>query len=96
MRALAVTGRLAEGMVREAVGGLADVLVMDVDVASFITPKMLMEAKPEGYDPKQYELLARVYAAGWDETFEKYDPIPNHKTDTNNHGPMSTDNIGYS
>jgi hypothetical protein len=51
--------------------------------------------KPEGYDPKQYELLARIYAAGWRETFEKFDPIPNRKTDTNNHGPMSTDNIGY-
>ena len=22
-------------------------------------------------------------------------PIPNRKTDTNNHGPMSTDNIGF-
>lgn len=51
-------------------------------------------AKPEGYDPKQYELLARIYAAGWTETFGKFDPIPNHKTDTNNHGPFSTDNIG--
>jgi len=50
--------------------------------------------KPEGYDPRQYELLLRVYNAGWRETFDKYDPIPNHKTDTNNHGPMSTDNIG--
>ena len=51
-------------------------------------------AKPEGYDPKQYELLVRVFNAGWRETFEKFDPIPNHKTDTNNHGPFSTDNIG--
>lgn len=50
--------------------------------------------KPAGYDPKQYELLARVYAAGWNETFHKFDPIPNRKTDTNNHGPFSTDNIG--
>jgi hypothetical protein len=51
-------------------------------------------AKPAGYDPAQYELLARVFATGWRETFEKYDPIPNLKTDTNNHGPFSTDNIG--
>ncbi|WP_254508362.1 FAD-dependent oxidoreductase [Anatilimnocola floriformis] len=50
--------------------------------------------KPEGYDPKQYELLVRVYEAGWRETFDKFDPVPNHKTDTNNHGPFSTDNIG--
>lgn len=50
--------------------------------------------RPENYDPKQYELLARVYAKGWDATFNKFDPIPNRKTDTNNHGPFSTDNIG--
>lgn len=51
-------------------------------------------AKPAGYDPGKYELLARVYKAGWTETFDKYDPIPNKKTDTNNHGPFSTDFIG--
>jgi FAD dependent oxidoreductase len=51
--------------------------------------------KPTGYDPKQYELLARIFEAGWRETFDKFDRIPNHKTDTNNHGPMSADNIGY-
>ncbi len=51
--------------------------------------------KPAGYDPKQYELLLRVFLAGWRETFQKFDRIPNGKTDTNNHGPFSTDNIGY-
>lgn len=51
--------------------------------------------KPEGYDPKQYELLVRIFDAGWRETFHKFDRIPNRKTDTNNHGPMSTDNIGF-
>jgi hypothetical protein len=51
-------------------------------------------ARPDGYDSTQYQLLARVYAAGWDETFQKFDDIPNRKTDTNNHGPFSTDNIG--
>lgn len=50
--------------------------------------------KPAGYDPAQYELLLRIFAAGWRETFQKFDPIPNRKTDTNNHGPFSTDNIG--
>ncbi len=50
--------------------------------------------KPANYDPQQYELLARVYEKGWDGTFNKFDPIPNRKTDTNNHGPFSTDNIG--
>lgn len=50
--------------------------------------------KPAGYDARQYEILLRVFQAGWRETFQKYDPIPNWKTDTNNHGPFSTDNIG--
>jgi hypothetical protein len=51
--------------------------------------------KPDGYDANQYELLLRVLKTGWDEFFEKFDPIPNHKTDTNNHGPFSFDNIGF-
>ncbi len=50
--------------------------------------------KPAGYDPGQYELLLRIFEAGWRETFDKFDAIPNAKTDTNNHGPFSTDNIG--
>ncbi len=50
--------------------------------------------RPASYDPRQYELLLRVFDAGWRETFGKFNPIPNAKTDTNNHGPFSTDNIG--
>ncbi|MDG2125048.1 MAG: FAD-dependent oxidoreductase [Verrucomicrobiales bacterium] len=50
--------------------------------------------KPTGYDPAQYELAARVFATGWRQQFGKFDPVPNKKTDTNNHGPFSTDNIG--
>ncbi|MBE9601223.1 FAD-dependent oxidoreductase [Pedobacter sp. MC2016-24] len=50
--------------------------------------------KPDHYNPKNYELLARVFESGWSEVFNKYDPLPNHKTDTNNHGPFSTDYIG--
>jgi hypothetical protein len=50
--------------------------------------------KPRNYDPRNYELLARVFEMGWDEWFDKYDMIPNRKTDTNNHGPFSTDFIG--
>ena len=50
--------------------------------------------KPEGYDSTQYELLVRLSATRWDEFFAKYDAIPNHKTDVNNHGPFSYDNIG--
>ncbi|SDG24734.1 FAD-dependent oxidoreductase [Chitinophaga filiformis] len=51
-------------------------------------------ARPKGYDSTQYELLVRVFTSGWEEAFNKYDPIPNHKTDVNNHGPFSTDYIG--
>lgn len=50
--------------------------------------------KPDKYDPYQYELLARIFKSGWREVFDKFDVIPNLKTDTNNHGPFSTDNIG--
>lgn len=50
--------------------------------------------KPEGYDSTQYELLVRVAATRWNEFFAKYDPVPNFKTDVNNHGPFSYDNIG--
>jgi hypothetical protein len=50
--------------------------------------------KPANYNPKEYELLVRIFEAGWRETFQKFDMIPNGKTDTNNHGPFSTDNIG--
>jgi hypothetical protein len=50
--------------------------------------------KPANYDPARYELLGRVYDSGWRETFQKFDPIPNRKTDTNNHGPFSSDYIG--
>lgn len=50
--------------------------------------------KPEGYDPKQYALLARYLQGGWKGVFNKFDPAPNAKTDTNNHGGFSTDNIG--
>ena len=51
-------------------------------------------SKPEEYDSTQYELLVRVFDAGWREWFDKFDAIPNRKTDTNNHGPFSSDNIG--
>jgi len=50
--------------------------------------------KPDNYDPMQYELLARYLDKGWRAIFAKFDPAPNNKTDTNNHGAFSTDNIG--
>ncbi|WBL44848.1 FAD-dependent oxidoreductase [Algoriphagus halophytocola] len=50
--------------------------------------------RPEDYDSTAYELLLRVFDTGWREWFDKFDRIPNRKTDTNNHGPFSSDNIG--
>jgi FAD dependent oxidoreductase len=50
--------------------------------------------KPSNYDPRRYELLKRTFEAGWTDVFSKFDRIPNRKTDTNNHGPFSSDYIG--
>lgn len=53
--------------------------------------------KPRNYDPQQYELLLRIFEV-MDPmyVFQKFDPVPNNKTDTNNHGPFSFDNLGMS
>lgn len=53
--------------------------------------------RPENYDPAKYELLLRYVAKKppgdlWG--FLKFDLMPNHKTDINNNGPISTDMIG--
>ncbi|XHR28450.1 MAG: FAD-dependent oxidoreductase [Chthoniobacteraceae bacterium] len=50
--------------------------------------------KPADYDPAQYLLLKRYLATGWNEVFHKFDAIRNGKTDTNNHGGVSSDFIG--
>ncbi|MDI3503047.1 MAG: hypothetical protein PWR13_408 [Archaeoglobi archaeon] len=53
MKILLVTGKLAEKDVREVAGGIAEVLVLDVEVASFITPKLLeraLERRGEKWD----------------------------------------------
>ncbi len=50
--------------------------------------------KPANYDAKAYELLGRYLDAGWRQLFNKYDAIPDGKTDTNNHGAFSLDGIG--
>jgi hypothetical protein len=50
--------------------------------------------KPEGYDESMYELLLRNFEAG--DLRVPMHPLmmPNGKTDTNNNGAFSTDNIG--
>ncbi len=50
--------------------------------------------KPKNYDPLRYELALRYTQAGVFELFGNHVPMPNRKTDTNNHGAFSSDNIG--
>lgn len=51
--------------------------------------------KPEGYNELDHELLLRFAETGkYHNPASKYDPIPNLKTDTNNHGAVSTDYMG--
>ena len=42
----------------------------------------------------RYELYLRFIEAGWRTVWGNHKPMPNRKTDTNNHGGFSTDNIG--
>ncbi|MBV9865821.1 MAG: FAD-dependent oxidoreductase [Abitibacteriaceae bacterium] len=51
--------------------------------------------KPENYDPKQYELLARYLKTGWgDQIFAGWGMLVNDKADLNNSGAVSSDYIG--
>jgi len=50
--------------------------------------------RPAGYDPKRYELLLRYLHGGVWDALGSITPMPNRKTDTNNNGGFSTDNIG--
>ena len=50
--------------------------------------------KPRGYDANRYELLRRYITAGVWDVLKLTKMMPNQKTDTNNYGAFSTDNIG--
>lgn len=50
--------------------------------------------KPAGYDPLRYELMLRYLQAGVFDAIGSNLPMPNRKTDCNNNGAFSTDNIG--
>jgi hypothetical protein len=50
--------------------------------------------KPENYDPEHYVLAARWLQCTQANIFQKFDMITSEKTDTNNHGAVSTDFIG--
>lgn len=50
--------------------------------------------EPAGYNPTDYEILARYIQAGVWEFHRPGGALPNGKTDTNNYGGFSTDHIG--
>ena len=50
--------------------------------------------KPENYNELRYELLLRYIKAGVFDVINLSTPMPNRKTDTNNYGGFSSDNIG--
>jgi hypothetical protein len=50
--------------------------------------------KPRGYDPERYTLLARYLKAGVWDAMKLHRMMPNGKTDLNNYGGFSSDNIG--
>ncbi|MBB5787898.1 FAD-dependent oxidoreductase [Jiangella mangrovi] len=50
--------------------------------------------RPPGYDAGRYELLLRYLRAGVWDAMRLNTPMPNGKTDMNNNGAVSTDNIG--
>lgn len=57
MKILIATGRLAENTVRKATGEKAYVLVVDIDIAAFITPNKLIKAFQEADISKKYDLI---------------------------------------
>jgi hypothetical protein len=50
--------------------------------------------QPEGYEPKEYELLLRSLDTTFINIFDKFDPFPNAKSVSKSQGGFSTDNIG--
>jgi len=50
--------------------------------------------KPANYNAQRYELLRRYIDAGVFDALKLNTPMPNRKTDINNHGAFSSDHIG--
>lgn len=57
MKILIATGRLAENTVRKAIGKKAEILVVDIDIAAFITPKKLLKTFQDATLSKTYDLI---------------------------------------
>lgn len=62
------------------------------------TENMIPITKPEGYDPKKYELLVRLFEAQPNDrkinNYFIWSRMPNRKTDINNRGAFSSNLIG--
>jgi hypothetical protein len=59
-----------------------------------VSENRLPFSKPAHYDPLRYELLLRYIEAGWANVLGNNVSMPNRKTDMNNHGAFSSDDIG--
>lgn len=59
-----------------------------------VKENMIPFVKPANYDERNYELLLRYAEQGGPVMERNQGPMPNHKTDTNNHGAFSSDFIG--
>ncbi|WP_406661315.1 dihydropteroate synthase-like protein [Methanolobus sp. ZRKC3] len=57
MKVLVATGRLAEQTVRDSIGDSADVIVVDTEIAAFITPRKLMDAIKRQFPSFDYDLI---------------------------------------
>lgn len=57
MDILVATAKLAEGTVRKAVGSKAHTIVLDIDIAAFITPRRLLEALKDQQLQKHYDII---------------------------------------
>lgn len=80
-------------------GGRGDALIQAYNFRVCLTREddnRVPFSKPAGYDPADYELAARWLRVTEIDVFAKFDAIRGEKTDTNNHGAVSTDHIGAS
>ena len=57
MKVLVATGRLAEQTVRDSVGDSADVVVVDTEIAAFITPRKLLDAIAKHFPSLDHDLI---------------------------------------
>lgn len=57
MDILVATGKLAENTVKKAVGSKAEIIVIDIEIAAFITPRRLAEAIDINYPKKCFDMI---------------------------------------